>query len=302
MQYLSRRFSSLLAFAGIALLLMGAENQVISTGTGSVMSNVASSVTSTGTGSVMSSVTSSITGSLISGMTNSPLSRVTGSITSRTTHSLSSSMTRSAAAGVVSRATITKVTLSPAAEELAKSIKFDRQVLLMAKEESQDHIGRLIGSDEEGFQIIAPGIVISVPEARTDHILSSLRQKLFAHKYMAFVVEMNAGLKTDKIGILKGTDQYEILRIMHTDGNDYDISNQDVIDRLKEWEINSPFVILGADSDWVEIEFRILPKDLHAFVEEVRDFCPDAVDQGQGSIAELVKEIQKTRKLFLWWD
>jgi hypothetical protein len=194
------------------------------------------------------------------------------------------------------------VTLSPAAEELAKSIKFDRQVLIMAKEESQDHIGRLIGSDEEGFQIIAPGIVISVPEDKTDHILSSLRQKLFPLKYMPFVVEMNEGLKIDKIGIIKGTDQYEILRIMHTDGDDYDISNQDVIDRLKEWEINSPFVILGADSYWVEIEFKILPKDLKAFVEEVYDFCPDAVDQGPGSTAELVNEIQKTRKLFLWWD
>jgi hypothetical protein len=221
---------------------------------------------------------------------------------SGTTNSLSSSVTRSAAPGIVSRPTITKVTLSPAAEELAKTIKFDRQVLILAKGESQDRIGRLIGFDEEGYQIIAPGITVSVPEDRTDHILSALRKKLLPLKYMAFVVEMNAGLKIDKIGIIKGTDQYEILRIMHTDGDEYDISNQDVIDRLKEWEINSPFDILGADGDWVEIEFKILPKDLNAFAEEVHDFCPDAVDQGPGSIAELAKEIQKTKKLFLWWD
>jgi hypothetical protein len=215
---------------------------------------------------------------------------------------LSSSATRSAAPGVVSRPTAAKVTLSPASEELAKSIKFDRQVLIIAKGESQDHIGRLIGFDEENYQIIAPGIVISVPEDKTDHVLSSLRQKLLPLKYMPFVVEMNEGLKIDKIGIIKGTDQYEILRIMHTDGDEYDISNQDVIDRLKEWEINSPFDIIGADSDWVEIEFKILPKDLTAFAEEVYDFCPDAVDQGPGSTAELAKEIQKTKKLFLWWD
>jgi len=278
MQYFSRRFPSLLVLAGVALLLMGADNQV------------------------KSSITSSITGSVISGLTTSAISRVTGSIMSVTTNSLSSSATRSTAPGVVSCSTATKVTLSPSAEELAKSIKFDRKVLIIAKGESQDHIGRLIGFDEEGYQIIAPGITISTPEDKTGHILAALRQKLHPIKYMAFVVEMNEGLKIDKIGILKGTDQYEILRIMHTDGDEYDISNQDVIDRLKEWEINSPFDILGADGDWVEIEFKILPKDLNAFAGEVYDFCPDAVDQGPGSIAELAKEIQKTKKLFLWWD
>ena len=283
MKCISQRFSSLLVLAGISLLLMGADKQVKSSATGSV-------------------ITSSITNSIISGLTNSTISRSTGSITSKVTNSLSSSATRSAAPGVASRSTATKVPLSPSAEELAKNIKFDREVLVIAKGEGQDHIGRLIGFDEEGYQIIAPGIAISVPEDKTDHILSSLRKKLLPLKYMAFVVEMNEGLKIDKIGILKGMDQYEILRIMHTDGDEYDISNQDVIDRLKEWEINSPFDILGADGDWVEIEFKILPRDLKAFVEEVRDFCPDAVDQGPGGVAELAKEIKKTKKLFLWWD
>jgi hypothetical protein len=294
MHYFARRFSSLLILAWIALLLMGADDQMKSGGTVSIISSVSSSLTN--------STLSRATGSITSRTTDSLSSSATGSITSRTTNSLSSSATRSTAPGVVSRPTSTKVTLSSASEALAKSLKFDRQVLIIAKGESQDHIGRLIGFDEENYQIIAPGIVISVPEDKTDHILSSLRKKLLPLKYMPFVVEMNEGLKIDKIGIIKGTDQFEILRIMHTAGGEYDISNQDVIDRLKEWEVNSPFDILGADSDWVEIEFRILPKDLTAFAEEVYDFCPDAVDEGSGGIADLAKEIQKTKKLFLWWD
>jgi hypothetical protein len=278
MQNFSRRFTSLLALAGIVLLLMGADDQV------------------------KSSVTGSIVNGVISDMTNTPICAATSSITSETTNSLSSSPTRSAVPGVVSRPAPAKVTLSAAAEELARTIKFDRQVLIIAKGESQERIGRLIGFDEDGYQIIAPGITISVPEDKTDRVLSSLRRKLLPLRYMAFVVEMNEGLKIDKIGIIKGTDQYEILRIMHTDGDEYDISNQDVIDRLKEWELHSPFDILGADDDWVEIEFKVLPKDLNAFAEEVYDFCPDAVDEGPGSIAELAKEIQKTKKLFLWWN
>lgn len=302
MQNFSRRFSPLLVLAGIEVLLIGADYQVKSSETGSITSSAISSTTNSPISSLTCSPISSTTNSPISDLTGSPVSRATGSIASGTTNSVSSSATRSTVHGVVSRATITKVTLSPAAEELAKNIKFDRQVLMLAKGESQDHIGRLIGFDEDGYQIIAPGITISVPEDKTDYILSALRQKLLPLKYMAFVVEMNEGLKIDKIGIIKGTDPYEILRIMHTDGDDYDISNQDVIDRLKEWERNSPFDILGADSDWVELEFKALPKDLKAFSEEVYDFCPDAVNQGPGSTVELAKEIQKTKKLFLWWD
>ena len=194
------------------------------------------------------------------------------------------------------------ITLSPHAEELAKSIKFDRQVLIMAKEESGASIHRLVGYDEKNYQIVADGIAVTVPEDRTDTVLASLRKKLSPLKYMAFVVEVNDGIKTDRIGILKGTDQYEILRVMHTDGHDYDISNEDVIERLKDWEKSSPFDIIGADNDWVEIEFKALPKDLKAFAEEVYDFCPDAVDQGPGSIDGLITEMQQTKRLFLWWD
>jgi hypothetical protein len=192
--------------------------------------------------------------------------------------------------------------LSPYAEELARTIKFDRQILVIAKEEAQSHIQRLVGYDENNYQIMALGIEVSVPEDRTDRVLASLRKKLSPLKYLAFVVEMNAGLKMDKIGVINGVDQYEILRIMHTDGDEYDIANQDVIDRLKEWEKVSAFDIIGAGSDWVELEFLSVPKDLRAFAEDVYEFCPDAVDQGPESVEGLQKEIMKTNRLFLLWD
>jgi len=265
MQHFFRRFPALLAMAGTTLLLTGAGGQVKTHVTSNLDSNL----------------TGSTAGSKIS---------------------MSSSVSSSVTTSVVSKQTCTPVTLSPYAEELARIIKFDRQVLVIVKEETRDRIGRLIGYDENDYQIICPGIVVSVPEEKTDRILVSLRQRLRPFQYQPFVVEMNDGLKVDRIGILKTTDQYEILRVMHTDGDDYDISNQDVIERLKEWEEYSPFDIVGADNDWVEIEFKSLPRDLKAFAEEVYDFCPDAVDQGPGSVEGLIKDIKMTKRLFLWWD
>ena len=195
------------------------------------------------------------------------------------------------------------VVLSPHAEMVAKAVNFDRQVLAIMQEESGGgDIHRMAGYDANDFQVIVDGVYVSVPNDKTDVVLESLKKRLSPIKYMAFVIEMNANTRTDKIGVLKGTDQLEILRIMHTDGDQYDISNQDVIDRLTEWGKTAPFEVIGADNDWVEIEFKTLPQDLKAFAEEVYDFCPDAVDQGPGSTADLARDIQKTKRLFLWWD
>ena len=194
------------------------------------------------------------------------------------------------------------IVLSSHAEEVARQIGFDKQVLIIVKEETKEHIQRLTGYDENDYQIMVNGISADVAEDRSGQILTKLRARLKPLHYMAFVVAINAGLKQDTIGVIKGADQYDILRIMQTNGDEFDIQNEDVVARLKDWEKSFSFDIVGADNDWVEIEFKTLPKDLLAFAEEVYDFCPDAVDQGAGSVSGLVKEMQATRRLFLWWD
>jgi len=272
-----------LVLCGTGFLLMGAGSELESVPTNSI-------------------VKSSITSTVNSRMTGSVASKGTTSIASRPTGSVTGVMTTGTIGSAVSSATTTPVVLSPYAEELARILKFDRQVLITVKEETHERIQRLIGFDQDGFQIIAPGIAVSVPEEKTDHVLASLRKKLIPLHYMPFLVEMNTGLKIDKIGVIKGTDQYEILRIMQTDGDEYDISTQDVINRLKEWEKISTFEIVGADADWVEIEFKTLPRDLKAFAEEVHEFSPDSVDDGPGSIEKLINEIKTTKRLFLLWE
>ncbi|MEK6699997.1 MAG: DUF4253 domain-containing protein [Nitrospirota bacterium] len=195
-------------------------------------------------------------------------------------------------------------TLSPSEEDMAKKTGFDRQVFLMVRDlVGEEHIHRLTGYNEEGYQIMADGICASVPEENTERMLSLLRRKLRPLKHMAFVVETNEGIKTDKIGVLKkGTDQYEILGLMQTNGNSYDITNDDIIEKLKEWEKCYPFEIIGANYEWVELEFKTLPRDLKAFAGEVGEFCPDAIDGGATGTDEFVRDLKKTKKLLLWWE
>jgi hypothetical protein len=247
---------------------------------------------------VLMGASAPIATSVTSSATPSVISKATGSVSGKTVNGIASSMTTS----VVTKRAAPSAPLSPYAEELAKLIKFDRKVLVIVKETTKERIRRLVGYDEEGYQIVASGIAVPVPQDKTDRLLSTLRKKLLPLMYTPFIVERNPGLKIDKIGVIKGLDQYEILRIMHTDGEENDIATQDVIDRLKEWEDIASFDIVGADSDWVELEFKTLPKDLKSFAQDVDDFSPAAVESGPGTIEKLAKEIKRTRRLRLLWE
>jgi|MudIll2142460700_1097286.scaffolds.fasta_scaffold28034_3 hypothetical protein len=194
------------------------------------------------------------------------------------------------------------LSLSPAEEHLAAQIGFEKEILGIVKNEASNQLHRLSGYDENGYQIMVNGIMVSVPRSQSEQVLWSLRERLKPRKYMAFLVEINDTVKNDKIGIIKGTDQYEILRLMYTNGDTDDVSHEDVIDKLKGWEKRSPFEIIGAENDWVEVEFRILPRDLKAFAEDVSEFSPDAVDEGAGGLTELIKEISTTKRLMVWWE
>ena len=195
----------------------------------------------------------------------------------------------------------TRLSLSPAEEHLAVQIGFEKEILGIVKNEASNQLHRLSGYDENGYQIMVNGVMVSVPRGQSDQVLWSLREKLKPRKYMAFLVEINDTLKSDKIGIIKGTDQYDILRIMHTNGENDDVSHDEVIEKLQGWGKRCPFEIIGAETDWVDIELRVMPRDVKAFAEEIYEFAPDTVDEGTGTIAELIKEITASQRLMLLW-
>ncbi|MBM4034828.1 MAG: DUF4253 domain-containing protein [Planctomycetes bacterium] len=117
-----------------------------------------------------------------------------------------------------------------------------------------------------------------------------------------FVVQWTGDASDPSIAVLARADHYALLTIKRTNGTNYGHDTAKVIAKLKEWEARYPFDILGADFDWVEIQFREVPKDLDAFVRQAYAFCPDTVDQGTETLAALAAGIRRTRRLFLWWD
>lgn len=144
------------------------------------------------------------------------------------------------------------------------------------------------------------GICIEVKQEEAEHLVLKLGEEFKSINYLAFICDSDH----EKIGIIPGSDQFDFLRLQQTNGDNYDISNEKVITKLKDWHRRHPFIIIGAAYDWVEVKFQVNPegKELRAFAKEISKFCPDIIEQGSGLIDGLIEEMKETGKLNLWWD
>src|SRR6478672_1389410 len=88
-------------------------------------------------------------------------------------------------------------------------------------------------------------------------------------------------------------DPFAPIREACTDSANYELTTEDIIDRLTEWQSLCSFRVNSAGHDTVDIEFETLPADMDAFVRDLYEFCPDLVDQGTGYIPEILKAKEK---------
>ena len=189
---------------------------------------------------------------------------------------------------------------------MAKELRFDENVLAIITEVANHDLHPLKISDlyDEDKETTV-GIYFSALEEKAEEIVEQLQPQINQFGYLAFASERSFEEgSTCKIGIIKCNDQFEILKILQTNGENYDISNEDIISKLRQWHKRYPFIIIGADFDWIEAKYTVLPSthEIKPFAREMYEFCPDIVEQGTGSIEALIEEIKETKKLFLWWD
>ena len=76
------------------------------------------------------------------------------------------------------------------------------------------------------------------------------------------------------------------------------LSTDDLARLLSKWNDDYGVAVNDAKGDSLDLVFESLPADLDAFVVEILDICPDAVDYER----DLRKELKNNKRLFLWWD
>jgi hypothetical protein len=128
-------------------------------------------------------------------------------------------------------------------------------------------------------------------------------QAIVKGKY-AFQIEMNfnIGDEKDKIAIVTVNNQFDLLRIMKIQGNDFQIGNDKIIEWFHKWANQFEYQIVGVGIDFIMADILKPPKDYDRLAKEIYSMCPDVVDQGTGSVKELAREIEESKLLYFWWD
>jgi hypothetical protein len=99
-----------------------------------------------------------------------------------------------------------------------------------------------------------------------------------------------------------GQSQLDIIRHARSDACNYDLTTEDLVAKLAQYDKQIGIDITHAETDTIHFELLKLPDDLQSFAGDLYEFCPDLVDQGCGSLDALAEQIKQQRRVCLWWD
>lgn len=181
----------------------------------------------------------------------------------------------------------------------------DRSEVITVLEKEFGVVVRPYSTQDFGRAKFAEAISVIIPEKNYKAALFQVREKL-PKGTMAFV-GTTRNLSKDEISgvelvVLMSDDKFDILRAAKSDGINYDITNEKVIEKLQSWDRKYTIDIWQAETDTIQITVKELPKDLKLFAKEVYEFCPDIVDQGSGEISDISDYLQAEKAIYLWWD
>lgn len=195
---------------------------------------------------------------------------------------------------------IKKNNLSNSEEKILNEIGFDKELVIEVKSLIKSDFKQLPAIDQETGDIKKDKYYNGIYFEKYNDNYIKIKEKLEKNNYRVFLFETNYPEK--HVAIIKGRDKFDILKYRRTDGINYGLGTEDIIDKISEWDKKYEIDIIGCSRDWVLIKLNKLPQNLDEFSKEVYEFCPDIVDQGVGSLENLKKSIKIDKELFLWWD
>lgn len=147
----------------------------------------------------------------------------------------------------------------------------------------------------------ARGVAFKVHPDSTMARIEALAERIRPEGYAIYRSRMGFGGEPDEVCVLK-TQQLDmaILRYEQTDGINYEITTDSLIQVLEAWDLQ--LTVIGASSDWMDARIGSPVSDWNELARKVYAFCPDVVDQGTGTVEALAEEMRRTKTLYLWWD
>src|SRR4051812_31516048 len=119
--------------------------------------------------------------------------------------------------------------------------------------------------------------------------IEQVQRDFLKHKRFVFAIDPDVS----RVVTMRTTDKYEAIAAVGTNGDNYDVSNKDVIAWLRKLEKEEPFTLSGIGGDFLRGTFKRKVKNAKALARRMYAFCPDIVDQGVEfveNLAQLLRE------------
>ena len=142
---------------------------------------------------------------------------------------------------------------------------------------------------------------LEIPVAESGLSTCELQEE--ASKAGAFLCDCTGSLEEPKrVAVFPSERWQDALAVLQTNGINYDLASQNIIDWMEECEKQHPFRILTIAHDLVGGEFLGEIANPTELAGKIYDFCPDSVEQGFGEVEELAEDLKTSGKFFYWWD
>ena len=162
----------------------------------------------------------------------------------------------------------------------------------------------LIVQDSTGKNVRTTGVVVPAEAKRAEALVAAAQDRFLAQGYYLFRVAQHFGINghPDTLALYPSRDRYAILRLVGTNGANYDIGPDSIVAWLTALEREQPFVLTGIGFDWMSGRFTTALADPDGLAQRFNAFCPDIVTQGTGTVAALARELRRSGELYCWWD
>ena len=100
---------------------------------------------------------------------------------------------------------------------------------------------------------------------------------------------------------------FELVRVKRTNGLNYSLENEKIIEKLKYWDAKYGVTVLEAREDGLVIRFKDLPEDLSNLCTEMFLFCPrmelhENENSNAAAMRKFAKSLRETKTANFWWD
>ena len=198
-----------------------------------------------------------------------------------------------------------------AAPKPVKTLRSKLKMNAEQKREAKRLIGTVTKSEvrshfttDFGRQHDASGVSVIVPEKKAKGLVETLRAMLTREMLAFFGTHqwLRRDVQRGQVVVGVRVSQFDILRLARSNGANYNISTEEIIDKLMEYDREVGIRIWHAETDVVEFDLLHTPDDMVAFTADVYAFCPDIIDQGDMDVQEMAEAIAAAGTVYLWWD